>query len=272
MIFRVYAGNNCQSLIFSCWYAVRNAIHVLWTSLVVEHVGNITAAPYLISFPVPRRQPTISAFFNEHTAVTSFPSSPRTHHLMSRTQHASTIHIRTLVAAPMPSTRRRTVLVTEPEPSPPHQYPKRSRISSISDREHLKKRRRLSEDIRPPQLKIPVRNKVLQRGDSPNAVSHPVLLRNAEATQAQIESGPSTPASNEYTHFQRIEKEARAYIRGGGQDLPIKVEKRSLRSHDGGSRSFRSELASYFNNFDQMISLEPPKPGKPITNSTQNIA
>jgi hypothetical protein len=191
---------------------------------------------------------------------------------MSRTQHASTITIRTMVAAPMPSTRRRTVLVTEREPSPPHQYPKRSRISSISDREHLKKRRRLSEDTRPPQLKIPVRNKVLQRGSSPKAVSPPVLLCNAEATQTQIESGPPTPASNEYTHFQKIEKEARAYIRDGGHALQIKDEKRSLRSHDGGSRSFRSELASYFNNFDQMISLEPPKLGKSIIISIEFLA
>lgn len=36
-------------------------------------------------------------------------------------------------------------------------------------------------------------------------------------------------------------------------------EKRSLRSHDGGSRS-KSELAQYFPNYEQIISLEPVKP------------
>lgn len=41
----------------------------------------------------------------------------------------------------------------------------------------------------------------------------------------------------------------------------VQTERRSLRSHDGGSRS-RSELAQYFQNYEQMISLEPPKPGE----------
>jgi Something about silencing, SAS, complex subunit 4 len=40
-----------------------------------------------------------------------------------------------------------------------------------------------------------------------------------------------------------------------GQKRP---EKRSLRSHDGGSRS-KSELAAYFPNYEQIISLEPVK-------------
>lgn len=46
-------------------------------------------------------------------------------------------------------------------------------------------------------------------------------------------------------------------------------EKRSLRSHDGGSRS-RSELALYFPNYEQIISLEPVKPEflAPETNVT----
>lgn len=39
------------------------------------------------------------------------------------------------------------------------------------------------------------------------------------------------------------------------------AEKRSLRSQAGGSRS-KSELAMYFQNYEQMLSLEPPKPGE----------
>lgn len=38
-------------------------------------------------------------------------------------------------------------------------------------------------------------------------------------------------------------------------------ERRSLRSHDGGSRS-KSELALYFQNYEQILSLEPVKPGE----------
>jgi len=158
----------------------------------------------------------------------------------------------------MPSTRPRTV--TKRDPSPPHKYPKRTRISSISSREHPKKRRRLSEDEPLSQVKIPVRNKIPQKSSSPHIVSPPVLPRITEGTQT-IDSGPPTPASNEYIHFQQIEQEARASIRGGGQVLRTHNEKRSLRSHDGGSRPCRSELALFFNNFDQLLNLEPPNPG-----------
>lgn len=39
-------------------------------------------------------------------------------------------------------------------------------------------------------------------------------------------------------------------------------QRRSLRSHDGGSRA-RSELALYFPNYEELLSMEPPKTGKP---------
>ena len=38
------------------------------------------------------------------------------------------------------------------------------------------------------------------------------------------------------------------------------ADKRSLRSHDGGSRS-KSELALYFPNYDELVSIEPKEPG-----------
>ncbi|KAL4814105.1 something about silencing, SAS, complex subunit 4-domain-containing protein [Aspergillus spinulosporus] len=41
-------------------------------------------------------------------------------------------------------------------------------------------------------------------------------------------------------------------------DRAVPEKRRSLRSHDGGSRA-RSELALYFPNYDQIMSLEPPK-------------
>ena len=44
------------------------------------------------------------------------------------------------------------------------------------------------------------------------------------------------------------------------QTTPAVRERRSLRSHDGGSRA-RSELALYFPNYEQLLSLEPPKTG-----------
>jgi hypothetical protein len=49
-------------------------------------------------------------------------------------------------------------------------------------------------------------------------------------------------------------------------NITAAVEKRSLRSNDGGSRS-KSELAMYFQNYEQILSLDPVKPGNsnPIT-------
>ena len=46
-----------------------------------------------------------------------------------------------------------------------------------------------------------------------------------------------------------------------GTASPRKVDKRSLRSQDGGSRS-KSELALYFPNYDELVSIEPKEPGK----------
>jgi hypothetical protein len=43
--------------------------------------------------------------------------------------------------------------------------------------------------------------------------------------------------------------------------VPQLEERRKLRSKDGGSRS-KSELAMFFSNYEQMLSLEPPKPGE----------
>lgn len=43
-----------------------------------------------------------------------------------------------------------------------------------------------------------------------------------------------------------------------------KVEARNLRSHDGGSRS-KSELALYFTNYDEILSMEARDPGMMIS-------
>ena len=47
------------------------------------------------------------------------------------------------------------------------------------------------------------------------------------------------------------------------QPSASREQRRSLRSHDGGSRA-RSELAQYFPNYEELISFEPPKPGIPM--------
>ncbi|KAF3481964.1 uncharacterized protein GIQ15_04723 [Arthroderma uncinatum] len=46
---------------------------------------------------------------------------------------------------------------------------------------------------------------------------------------------------------------------GPSTSAPAGSEKRSLRSHDGGTRPSKSELAMYFPNYEQILSLEPVK-------------
>ena len=45
------------------------------------------------------------------------------------------------------------------------------------------------------------------------------------------------------------------------KEISGKNDKRSLRSHDGCSRS-KSELALYFPNYDELVSIEPKEPGR----------
>lgn len=46
--------------------------------------------------------------------------------------------------------------------------------------------------------------------------------------------------------------------------LSHKIDKRNLRSHDGGSRS-KSELALYFPNYDELLSIEAKDPGNDLS-------
>lgn len=50
----------------------------------------------------------------------------------------------------------------------------------------------------------------------------------------------------------------------GSVEVTEKVEARNLRSHDGGSRS-KSELALYFSNYDEILSMEARDPGMMIS-------
>lgn len=50
----------------------------------------------------------------------------------------------------------------------------------------------------------------------------------------------------------------------GSTYVTEKVEARNLRSHDGGSRS-KSELALYFNNYNEILSMEARDPGMIIS-------
>lgn len=78
----------------------------------------------------------------------------------------------------------------------------------------------------------------------------------ADSTEA---SGVSTPVGTKPGF--RNEVRATPDISSKRSKRLAAEDKRSLRSHDGGSRS-RSELAQYFPNWDDIISNEPQPPGK----------
>ncbi|KKZ62672.1 hypothetical protein EMCG_00355 [[Emmonsia] crescens] len=75
-----------------------------------------------------------------------------------------------------------------------------------------------------------------------------INLKNANATAFEIGGGGGDDAHNNNLLKDRT-----------SPSTVIGREKRSLRSNDGGSRS-KSELAMYFQNYEQILSLEPVKP------------
>ncbi len=149
---------------------------------------------------------------------------------------------------------------------------KRVRSSTISGQEQDLKRRRLSTnkgDIA--ELRIPLRS----RGGLPKVISPPPAVTPSAPTPKLYANTPtsiprpldSPSGKPQYDQIKIIEEKAKASIRGN----PLSVaqdERRKLRSEDGGSRA-KTELAQYFPDFEEMLSLKPPDPGE--TTSRENI-
>ena len=97
---------------------------------------------------------------------------------------------------------------------------------------------------------LPFRDKA-STGD---AVTQLGKSRKLDPPTQQSLNGSTTTTPNDQA-FSRNNK----LIINTGNTL-TQAEKRSLRSHDGGSRS-KSELALYFPNYDELVSIEPKEPG-----------
>lgn len=88
--------------------------------------------------------------------------------------------------------------------------------------------------------------------DNDNDKNNKIInLKNANATAFEIGGG----GGDDDAHNNNLLKDRTS------PSTVIGREKRSLRSNDGGSRS-KSELAMYFQNYEQILSLEPVKPGE----------
>jgi hypothetical protein len=144
---------------------------------------------------------------------------------------------------------------------------KRTRISSISDPQRLKKRLKTDQANALPKFKFPLRNRRLEGTpkSNPVTVTKPVLLPShiSNATPTPIPSYPKK-ITNEPSKKLSTNTTLQKNVATTQEEVAIPQqheERRKLRSKDGGSRS-KSELAMFFNNYEQMLSLEPPKPGE----------
>ena len=154
---------------------------------------------------------------------------------------------------------------------------KRPRITSISDSESLSKKPKRDKALQPPtdrQLRIPLRSRhpagEVTTSVSPAPTPGHISVSNTRRKLPHLKpkpieippdigtsTGESTP-HNEYDALIRDEKRARKAALAPKDESK---DKRQLRSHDGGSRS-KSELAQYFQNYEQLISLDPTAPGR----------
>lgn len=138
---------------------------------------------------------------------------------------------------------------------------KRVRASTIVGQEQSLKRRRLSENSHEiAQLRIPLRSRGGPKLIS-TAVPPPVISTTNVSTNPSIGASPleSPSGKPQYEQIKIIEARAKASIRGGPL-APSHDDRRKLRSEDGGSRA-KTELAQYFPDFEEMLSLKPADPG-----------
>ena len=79
--------------------------------------------------------------------------------------------------------------------------------------------------------------------------------RSRKPDPAQHINGTTTTIQNAQSYNNN------ATLTVNSKDASSQNDKRSLRSHDGCSRS-KSELALYFPNYDELVSIEPKEPGR----------
>jgi len=140
---------------------------------------------------------------------------------------------------------------------------KRTRDSSLGNESNASSKKFKPDpppSTRPKAVPKPQAQKSLPIRDRPNtkyAVTHVVRSRKPDPVPVQgLPNGSmlATTIVNGHSIDARIAQPAHHVHQ---------IDKRSLRSHDGGSRS-KSELAQYFPNYDELISIEPKEPGIPI--------
>ena len=135
---------------------------------------------------------------------------------------------------------------------------KHTRASSLENQSNISvKRLRLAHPD-------PIRSRDVSKKCAPKSL--PIRDRSAAqdaATQAGNSRKPASPQPINGTttplhNVQSFNNDATLTV--NIKELSSQNDKRSLRSHDGCSRS-KSELALYFPNYDELVSIEPKEPG-----------
>ena len=163
------------------------------------------------------------------------------------------------------SSNRNNTILNEVPPTHADQNPlpnsrrgKRNRDSSLGSQNNVSvKRLRLG-------LPDPERSKNYSRIPAP--ISLPI--RDRSATQDAVtpvgrSRKPDLPQHiNGIISTQNAQSfDNNAFLTANPTNVSSQNDKRSLRSHDGCSRS-KSELALYFPNYDELVSIEPKEPGR----------
>ena len=141
---------------------------------------------------------------------------------------------------------------------------KRTRDSSVDNESNASSKRlknspqeRLrgkGQPVKNEPIRIPIRDKKPVKPSQKSAVTHGVTSRHPPA--ASQYSVPDTSIDNVRNPPPNTTSNGVNSASLQTAETLKQVEKRSLRSHDGGSRS-KSELALYFPNYDELVSIEP---------------
>lgn len=140
---------------------------------------------------------------------------------------------------------------------------KRTRDSSPSCQSDSSSKRHKSQNPDTiPRARIKGQNgKALPIRDRPvpkKAATAAEKVRKPDLGKLQVNGTTTTPTTNATTlHDHAIGKGTNNNV--DTAETLRKVDTRSLRSHDGGSRS-KSELSLYFPNYDELVSIEPKEP------------
>ncbi|MCJ1482742.1 hypothetical protein MMC06_002908 [Schaereria dolodes] len=149
-----------------------------------------------------------------------------------------------------------TATVTHRNTSPATRHEKRPyKLLSTNNSEQVTKRQKLNPQ-QLPRPKIIPRNHVKKTSEvapKPQAVTHPELDPLSRSTSAVQPLANGTIITN-------VEQNRSETIFTKEKSLK-EVDKRALRSQDGGSRS-KSELSLYFPNYEELISNEPKESGR----------